>query len=247
MANKCTEINRCNQRGGRMLSIVDLLEAGSLPEDIAVYLMAAVNQKKVSFMVGANPGGAGKTTVMGALLNLVPSSYQLLPAATLKTLEKGRDNHAGTPKCWICHEISSGPYYAYLWGKEARAFFEMSDYGHLLATNLHSDTYEQAYEQICHDNGVPDRYFYRMHLQIYLKLERQGLGRVARKINTVYESTGDSEHKLMYDDEGSSFLHPAEVSQLVSENEFQHTHKQLEEIRQRNLNRIEQIDDFMAM
>ncbi len=244
MANKCTEINRCNQRGGRMLSIVDLLEAESLPEEIAVYLMAAVNQKEASFMVGANPGGAGKTTVMGALLNLVPSSYQLLPADSLKTLEEGRENHDETPKCWICHEISRGPYYAYLWGREARAFFEMADYGHLLATNLHADTYEQAYEQICQDNGVPERHFSRMHLQLYLKLESQGLGRVARKINTVYESTGDSEHKLIYDGDGLYFPHPAEVSQLVSESEFKQAYKQLHEMRQRGLKDIKDIHDF---
>lgn len=246
MANNCTEINRCNQRGGRMLSIVDLLEAKSLPEDIAVYLMAAVNQKEASFMVGANPGGAGKTTVMGALLNLVSPSYELLPADNLKTLEKGRDNHCDTPKCWICHEISSGPYYAYLWGREIQAFFEMSDYGHLLATNLHADTYEQAYEQICDENGVSDRYFLRMHLQIYLKLERQGLGRVTRKVNTVYESTGNSEHKLIYNYDDSYFPHPAEVSQLVSENEFQQAYEQLHEMRQGGLKSIEQIYDFFS-
>ena len=36
------EIERCNQRGGRMLSLVDLLEAGSVDLPLAGYLAAAM-------------------------------------------------------------------------------------------------------------------------------------------------------------------------------------------------------------
>ena len=61
------EINRCNQRGGRMLSIVDLIDAGTVDKSIAAYFLAVISKGK-SFLVGAKPGGAGKTTVMGALL-----------------------------------------------------------------------------------------------------------------------------------------------------------------------------------
>ena len=63
----CAEIDRCNQRGGRMLSIVDLIDAGTVTRDLAAYSLAAISNG-ASFMVGAMPGGAGKTTVMGALL-----------------------------------------------------------------------------------------------------------------------------------------------------------------------------------
>ena len=58
----CAEINRCNQRGGRMLSVVDLIEAGTMTRDMAAYSLAAIGSG-ASFMVGAPPGGAGKTTV----------------------------------------------------------------------------------------------------------------------------------------------------------------------------------------
>ena len=40
IAQHCRELDRCNQRGGRMLSILDLLDAGSLDLDLAAYLMA---------------------------------------------------------------------------------------------------------------------------------------------------------------------------------------------------------------
>ena len=57
----CREIDRCNQRGGRMLSVVDLIEAETLSAELAAYCLAAVGQG-ASFMVGALPGGAGKTS-----------------------------------------------------------------------------------------------------------------------------------------------------------------------------------------
>jgi len=66
----CREIDRCNQRGGRMLSIVDLVQAGTFTVDLAAYALAAIG-KGASFMVGALPGGAGKTTVMGVIQSLL--------------------------------------------------------------------------------------------------------------------------------------------------------------------------------
>jgi Flp pilus assembly CpaF family ATPase len=57
----CVEIDRCNQRGGRMLSIVDLIDAGTMSPELAAYSLAAIGGG-ASFMVGALPGGAGKTT-----------------------------------------------------------------------------------------------------------------------------------------------------------------------------------------
>ena len=46
----CTEVNRCNQRGGRMLSVVDLIDAGTLTRDTAAYSLAAICNG-ASFMV----------------------------------------------------------------------------------------------------------------------------------------------------------------------------------------------------
>jgi type IV secretory pathway ATPase VirB11/archaellum biosynthesis ATPase len=54
-----------------MLSLVDLIEAGTLDLPLAAYLAAAM-RAGASLMVGARPGGAGKTVVMCALLNFLP-------------------------------------------------------------------------------------------------------------------------------------------------------------------------------
>ena len=148
-------------------------------------------------MVGALPGGAGKTTVMGALLNFVPAGVELAPADGMEAIAEG----AAAPdpaRCYICHEIGAGPYYAYLWGEQLRAYFELPGAGHMLATNLHADTYEQARDQICSQNGVPEAHLRRMNLMFFLSVRRKSL-RVRRRIEEVWASDGSSDHRCVYD------------------------------------------------
>jgi len=57
MDSVITVVNRSNQRGGRMLSVVDLIEAGTLTLGQAAWLVDRVRSGD-SFLVGARPGGA---------------------------------------------------------------------------------------------------------------------------------------------------------------------------------------------
>jgi len=84
-----------------MLSIVDLIDAGTMTRDVAAYSLAAIGNG-ASFMVGALPGGAGKTTVMGALLNFVPREVRLVPADSISTVEQGLHE----PDRMLCAAIS---------------------------------------------------------------------------------------------------------------------------------------------
>ncbi len=191
----CNEINRCNQRGGRMLSIFDLLERGTMDVELAGFALYWISQG-VSFLVGANPGGAGKTTVMGALLNFVPIDAQLVPATEqeiMRGIQQGFNQNGR--KCYICHEIGSGHWFAYLWGADLRNYFQLLDYGHILATNLHADDIDEAYYQICVQNRVPKHYFQKMQLMFYLRI----LPGYQRRIEKVYFSDGKTEHQLVYD------------------------------------------------
>ncbi len=197
----CREINRCNQRGGRMLSVVDLIEAGTMTADLAAYCLAAIGQG-ASFMVGAMPGGAGKTTVMGALLNFMPADVELVPADGQATIDQGLRSPSPR-RCFICHEIGPGPYYAYLWDQELRDYFRLTEVGHMLATNLHADTYEQARNQICRENGVRETALRRMNLMLFLSVRG---GR--RRIETVWESDGQQVHRLIYKAGNGGFVEP---------------------------------------
>ena len=109
-------LNACNQRGGRILSLFDLLEDDSVSLPLAGYLAAAM-RSGVSLLVGANPGRTGKTTVMCALLNFLPNGVALQAVEGRAVLS--RAEHAPPGKaCYMVHEVSPATYYyAYIWGR----------------------------------------------------------------------------------------------------------------------------------
>lgn len=195
VARHCTALERCNQRGGRMLSVLDLLDAGTLDLDLAAYLMEQI-MRGASFMVGAGPGGAGKTTVMCALLNFVPADVELV-AATAQTVRNAARGGGAARRCFICHEIGSGPYFAYLWGRDLRDYCSLIGQGHILATNLHADDLDETRGQVCLENGVPEAHFNRFDLLIYL-LVTGGFSRTQRRIEKVYASDSREPHALVY-------------------------------------------------
>ncbi len=175
-----------------MLSVADLLEAGTLPLDLAAYLLAAIGSG-ACFMVGANPGGAGKTTVMGALLNFVPAGAELAPVPDIKTAQTGLAEPEPR-RCFIAHEIRNARLYSYLWDEALRAYFRLPEAGHMLATNLHADTMEQARDQVCGENEVPAGHFARMNLALFLDVSGP-----VRKVSSVWEAApGDHEHRQVY-------------------------------------------------
>jgi len=49
---------------------VDLIHAGTISTEMAAYAMRAMHEG-ASLLTGARPGGAGKTTLTAALLNLL--------------------------------------------------------------------------------------------------------------------------------------------------------------------------------
>ncbi|MFW6107888.1 MAG: hypothetical protein ACOC70_01685, partial [bacterium] len=201
----CVQIDRCNQRGGRMLSIVDLIDAGTFSRELAAYALAAIS-RGASFLVGANPGGAGKTTVMGALLNFVPADVELAAAADSAAIRDGLACPAPR-RCYICHEIGRGHWFGYLWGRELRDYFELPTAGHMLATNLHADTLDEARDQIVGQNGVPEDAFRRMSLAFFLHLA-SGPFRRKRQIAGAWEADGDGPHRDVIDDLSRSRLVP---------------------------------------
>lgn len=192
----CRELERCNQRGGRMLSVFDLLEAQTVDLDLAALLMAGI-ARGASFMVGARPGGAGKTTVMCALLNLAPRACSLI-AATPQAIRAAKEPDDASPVCYICHEIGAGAYFAYLWNAELRTYCALADKGLIRAANLHADDLEEAREQVCGENDVPGRHFNAFHLLVFLRV-RGGYRHPGRWIAKVYASDGVAPHRLLYD------------------------------------------------
>lgn len=157
-------VNRANQRGGRMLSLADLLEAGTVSLAQAAWLLARVAEGR-SWLVGARPGGAGKTTVMAALLAMVPDGDRLR-----LTLAGGGWHGALPGETVVSYELSPGTYDAYIWGAEVRRLTELGLSGCRIVSNLHADTLEEAREQVVGACGASEEGFRSFGLFLPLRL-----------------------------------------------------------------------------
>jgi type IV secretory pathway ATPase VirB11/archaellum biosynthesis ATPase len=223
-----------------MLSVVDLLEAGTMDVDLAAYALAAIGNG-ASFMTGALPGGAGKTTIMCALLNFVPSNVELRTADGLAAIETGISRPQ--PRCcYICHEIGEGAYYAYLWDSDLRKFFELPSAGHMIATNLHADTFAQARGQVCGDNELSVEHFKRMNVIFFISVGR-AYREVSRRIVSIWESDGKAEHRQLFGQAGSGVN--IKQSRLVTADQFAEARNRIERLLAAKVRTIEEIRSFV--
>lgn len=148
-----TVVNRANQRGGRMLSVVDLVERGTLTLELAAWLVTRVREGS-SWLVGARPGGAGKTAVMCALLTMLPDRERIRLTSPGTGWEDARPG-----ECVVSYEIGAGHYDSYIWAEELRTFAALGARGIRIVSNLHADTLEEAKGQVVFGNGAPEEHF----------------------------------------------------------------------------------------
>jgi hypothetical protein len=131
-----------------MLSLVDLIDAGTLSLDMAAEMAHAVAGGG-SLLTAAGPGGVGKTTLMGALLAFLSPGTEIVTIEGPRTIERLPAPSPEAPKCLMVHEIGSGHWYGYLWGPAVGRYVDAGRApGRSLASNLHAETYEEAVDQL---------------------------------------------------------------------------------------------------
>ncbi len=191
-------VEATKQRGGRTLSVVDLIEAGTLSLEVAATLCARIREG-ASFIVGAVPGGAGKTTVMAALMAALGPDEAVIATDGPGVFRREPDGAV----CWLAHELNHGPYYAYIWGAEVKAFFGRLERGDRIVSNMHADTLSQMRDMLTGPpNHVPPEVFGRLDLAIFLRVER-GAWDFERRVSAVYESHRGV-HELLFERDASS-------------------------------------------
>ena len=234
-------IDDCNQRGGRMLSLIDLIDAGTVDVPLAAYLAAAM-RGGASLLVGARPGGAGKTAVMCALLNFLPDHTAIRAVGSRAVLAEGRRDARPGDTCYLAHEIGAGPYYAYLWGSDARDFFELAARGHIIASNLHADTLAETDAQLCRDNSVAPAHLAAVTLKLYLRVERARDWSRKHRVSHVYESDGTRDRLLWrWDAEDDTHQRQDNASTRVTPADEQTWAEFLTALRHRDARRIEDV------
>ncbi len=137
------EILRLQQRGGRMLSIVDLIKAGTVSEQAAAFMLVAVS-RGASILTCAGPGGAGKTTLLADILCFLPPGERIVTVSSPSVIERARTQPPARPECYLAHEIGSGHWFGYIWGSTVRDFFSLLDTGRRIAATLHADSLDEA-------------------------------------------------------------------------------------------------------
>jgi len=187
-------VERLNQRGGRTLSVVDLIRAGTLDVGMAACGMRAMCEG-ASILTGAVPGGAGKTTLMAAMLHFLPPGVPIVTVDHPDVIDEAEPG----PACYLAHEIGSGRWYGYIWGRAVARYFDLVGGGRRIASCLHADTLEQTRDVLCSPPlGVAPEAFGRVDLIMFMSV-RAGLRSVTRRVATLYESDGAGGHRLLYE------------------------------------------------
>jgi hypothetical protein len=208
-AANLAEILRLNQRGGRPLTLLDLIEAHTVDEEVAALLVAAAASGR-SLLTAARPGNAGKTTLLAATLAFLPPERRILTAADPRLL-----GHVPSGACLLAHEIGAGPYYAYLWGEDARRFCAAAGPAIAVASCIHADTLEELQAILCGPPiGITAEAFCRLDLIAFLRLDRTPTG-YRRRVSAVYVAGPDgAAHRCVFrwEEAGDRFVAEAPVT-----------------------------------
>jgi len=168
------------------LSIVELIESGDLDARTAALAWLTL-ERHGSVLIAALPQRAGKTTLLGALLDLLP------PSQARVHLAGGAETFAflGTtePKrtLLVANELSSHlP--VYLWGAQAiRAFAAVAN-GYAITGTLHADSAEGAIALLRDDCGIPAAQLARIGLIVVIAVVGEGERITARRVAGAYRT-----------------------------------------------------------
>lgn len=137
------QIELLNQRGGRTLSVVDLMEGGTLSPELVGFILCAMAQG-ASVLMGAGPSGTGKSTLLANALCMLPPGERIITTKSDSVIQRAAERAPSEPECYLAHEIGAGRWYGYIWGRVVRDFFRLMETGRRIASCLHADTLEEA-------------------------------------------------------------------------------------------------------
>ncbi len=190
------QIEMLNQRGGRTLSVVDLVQAGTLSVEMAAYAMRAMAEG-ASLLTGARPGGAGKTTLLAALLQLLPPNTRIVTVDSPGVIADALGRPA-EPECFLAHEIGAGHWYGYIWGRAVADFLALIEGPRRVASCLHADTLDELAAILGSPPlGVSREALGRVGLILFIHLS-QGRWGARRRVAALHEADGRGGHRLVF-------------------------------------------------
>ena len=150
-------------------SILGLIDNGTLDLRTGALLWLLVDRKS-SILAAAGPQLAGKTTLLTALLDLMPPAYR-------KILTLGRQEDfsflkdAMPEETYLLVAELSDHTPAYLWGDAVKKLFDALDMGYSMLATMHADSPEEALALLrAHPVFIPDSQLHRVEVVVNLVL-----------------------------------------------------------------------------
>ena len=164
------------------LSIVEIMQAGTLPPRLAAAFWLGL-ERGASFIFAADPPGAGKTTILTALLTFVrPDTVAYFTRGWGETfdLPPASDDY---PTYLMVNEISDHlPVYS--WGPYVVRIFELLEEGYSLCSTVHADTVEGVIEQMRDEVGVAPEHLANLTFVVPMVIENRE-GETLRRVSDV--------------------------------------------------------------
>jgi hypothetical protein len=164
------------------LSIMQIIQAGTLPPRLAAAFWLGL-ERGASFIFAADPPGAGKTTILTALLAFAPPdtvAYFTRGWGETFELPPPSDEY---PTYLMVNEMSDHlPVYS--WGPYVIRTFELLGEGYSLCSTVHADTVEGVIDQLESDVGVPREHIARLTFVVPLAITHRD-GAMVRRVLDV--------------------------------------------------------------
>ncbi|HLB22755.1 MAG TPA: hypothetical protein VJP07_01550 [Dehalococcoidia bacterium] len=137
------------------LSITQIMRAGTFPPRIGAILWLAMECGR-SLILAADPPGAGKTTILTAMLAFAkPEASVYFTQGWGETFPLPAQTPEDPPLYILINEMSDHlPVYS--WGPYVRKTFELAADGYSFASTMHADTVDGVIEQLRDECDVPE-------------------------------------------------------------------------------------------
>lgn len=161
------------------LSIAQIIASGTMSPRIAAIFWLGI-ERGLSLVLAADPPGAGKTTVLTALLPFAdPRSSVYFTQGWGETFRLPPRAPDDPPTYLLINEISDHlPVYS--WGPYVQRAFELLGDGYSLASTMHADTAEGVIQQLAEECDVPECDVGRLALIAPMFVGAAGGGRIRR-------------------------------------------------------------------
>ncbi len=136
------------------MSITQILRAETMPVRVAAILSLAM-ERGAPMILAADPPGAGKTTILTALLAFAPPDASVYFTRGWGETFKLPPRTPDDPPTYILVNEISDHLPVYSWGPYVRRELELAGEGYSLMSTMHSETVDGVIEQLTEECDVP--------------------------------------------------------------------------------------------